>query len=170
MRSRRPTRRKLVNEADASGFDAVFSAESWGNDAFTPARVVGVEYRPDPLGHLGGSDVGPYPDELCDARPHLDHLSGGRAILGLVCRARRSSRAGTDSRSRSRSPAPVSTFRSCARSSHARLRCGATDRTTRCPTPVPARWVWASRSSRSRTRCARTCPSGSAQRGRRTLR
>lgn len=60
---------ELIAAAEAEGFDAVFAAESWGSDAFTPSRG-GVEHRTCPPRHLGRADLGAYPDELRDARAH----------------------------------------------------------------------------------------------------
>lgn len=74
---------ELVNEADASGFDAVFSAESWGNDAFTPLAWWGSSTERIRLGTSVAQMSARTPTNCAMHALTLDHLSGGRAILGL---------------------------------------------------------------------------------------
>ncbi|EGD24160.1 LLM class F420-dependent oxidoreductase [Prescottella equi] len=74
---------ELVNEADASGFDAVFSAESWGNDAFTPLAWWGSSTDRIRLGTSVAQMSARTPTNCAMHALTLDHLSGGRAILGL---------------------------------------------------------------------------------------
>ncbi|GAB4582815.1 LLM class F420-dependent oxidoreductase [Nocardia sp. IFM 10818] len=74
---------ELVIAAENAGFDAVFTAESWGSDAFTPLAWWGA--RTDRV-RLGTSVVqlsARTPTATAMAALSLDHLSGGRAILGL---------------------------------------------------------------------------------------
>jgi F420-dependent oxidoreductase-like protein len=74
---------ELVEEAERSGFDAVFAAEAWGSDAFTPLAWWGS--RTSRLG-LGTSIVqlsGRTPTSCAMHALTLDHLTGGRVILGL---------------------------------------------------------------------------------------
>ncbi|QBJ97163.1 LLM class F420-dependent oxidoreductase [Rhodococcus sp. ABRD24] len=74
---------EMVNEADASGFDAVFSAESWGNDAFTPLAWWGSSTDRVRLGTSVAQMSARTPTNCAMHALTLDHLSGGRAILGL---------------------------------------------------------------------------------------
>lgn len=74
---------ELVTEADRSGFDAVFSAESWGNDAFTPLAWWGASTDRIRLGTSVAQLSGRTPTNAAMHALTLDHLSGGRAILGL---------------------------------------------------------------------------------------
>ena len=64
---------KLVNiaqEAEKLGYDAVFTAEAWGSDVFTPLAWIGAHTEKIRL----GTGI---------AALTLDPLSGGRVILGL---------------------------------------------------------------------------------------
>lgn len=74
---------ELVVEADRSGFDAVFSAESWGNDAFTPLAWWGSSTERIRLGTSVAQMSARTPTNCAMHALTLDHLSGGRAILGL---------------------------------------------------------------------------------------
>ncbi|SDC68654.1 LLM class F420-dependent oxidoreductase [Rhodococcus tukisamuensis] len=74
---------ELVAEADRSGFDAVFSAESWGNDAFTPLAWWGSSTERIRLGTSVAQLSARTPTGAAMHALTLDHLSGGRAILGL---------------------------------------------------------------------------------------
>ncbi|EME23907.1 LLM class F420-dependent oxidoreductase [Rhodococcus triatomae] len=74
---------ELVTEADRIGFDAVFSAESWGNDAFTPLAWWGSSTERIRLGTSVAQLSARTPTAAAMHALTLDHLSGGRAILGL---------------------------------------------------------------------------------------
>ncbi|SEM18905.1 MULTISPECIES: LLM class F420-dependent oxidoreductase [Rhodococcus] len=74
---------ELVTEADTAGFDAVFSAESWGNDAFTPLAWWGSSTERIRLGTSVAQLSARTPTGAAMHALTLDHLSGGRAILGL---------------------------------------------------------------------------------------
>ena len=74
---------ELVEEAERSGFDSVFAAEAWGSDAFTPLAWWG--HRTSRI-RLGTSIVqlsGRTPASCAMHALTLDHLSGGRVVLGL---------------------------------------------------------------------------------------
>ena len=74
---------ELVEEAERAGFDAVFAAEAWGSDAFTPLAWWG--HRTSTI-RLGTSIVqlsGRTPTSCAMHALTLDHLSNGRMILGL---------------------------------------------------------------------------------------
>jgi len=73
----------LVTAAEESGFDAVFTAEAWGSDAFTPLTWWG---RGTSRVRLGTSIVqmsGRTPTSIAMHALTLDHLTGGRFVLGM---------------------------------------------------------------------------------------
>ncbi|QNG17516.1 LLM class F420-dependent oxidoreductase [Rhodococcus triatomae] len=79
-----PTRaQELVDAAEAAGFDAVFAAESWGSDAFTPLAWWGSGTERVRLGTSVAQLSARTPTSCAMHALTLDHLSGGRAILGL---------------------------------------------------------------------------------------
>ena len=74
---------ELVAAAEEAGFDTVFTAEAWGSDAYTPLAWWGRETT---LLRLGTSVIqlsARTPTACAMAALTLDHLSGGRHILGL---------------------------------------------------------------------------------------
>ncbi|NLU62737.1 LLM class F420-dependent oxidoreductase [Rhodococcus sp. HNM0563] len=74
---------ELVTAAEAAGFDAVFAAESWGSDAFTPLSWWGSATERVRLGTSVVQISGRTPTNCAMHALTLDHLSGGRHILGL---------------------------------------------------------------------------------------
>lgn len=74
---------ELVVEAERSGFDAVFAAESWGSDAFTPLAWWGSSTSRVRLGTSVAQLSARSPAACAMHALTLDHLSGGRAVLGL---------------------------------------------------------------------------------------
>ncbi len=74
---------ELVRAAEESGFDAVFAAESWGSDAFTPLAWWGSSTEKVRLGTSVAQLSARTPTSAAMHALTLDHLSGGRAILGL---------------------------------------------------------------------------------------
>lgn len=74
---------ELVAAAEDSGFDAVFAAESWGSDAFTPLAWWGSSTARVRLGTSVAQLSARTPTSAAMHALTLDHLSGGRAILGL---------------------------------------------------------------------------------------
>ncbi|MFC9993275.1 LLM class F420-dependent oxidoreductase [Nocardia sp. NPDC127526] len=74
---------ELVIAAEDAGFDAVFTAESWGSDAFTPLAWWGASTDRVRLGTSVVQLSARTPTATAMAALSLDHLSGGRAILGL---------------------------------------------------------------------------------------
>jgi F420-dependent oxidoreductase-like protein len=74
---------ELVAEAERSGFDAVFTAEAWGSDAFTPLAWWGRETSRLKLGTSIVQMSGRSPTSIAMHALTLDHLSGGRVILGM---------------------------------------------------------------------------------------
>lgn len=74
---------QLVAAAEDSGFDAMFTAEAWGSDAFTPLAWWGRETTRLRLGVSVAQLSARTPTACAMASLTLDHLSGGRHILGL---------------------------------------------------------------------------------------
>lgn len=74
---------ELVAAAEESGFDAVFTAEAWGSDAFTPLAWWGRETNRVRLGTSIVQMSGRTPTSIAMHALTLDHLTGGRVILGM---------------------------------------------------------------------------------------
>lgn len=74
---------ELVAEADRCGFDAVFAAESWGSDAFTPLAWWGSATERVRLGTSVAQLSARTPTACAMHALTLDHLCGGRFVLGL---------------------------------------------------------------------------------------
>ena len=74
---------ELVGEAERAGFDAVFAAESWGSDAFTPLAWWGSSTERVRLGTSVAQLSARSPAGCAMHALTLDHLSGGRCVLGL---------------------------------------------------------------------------------------
>ena len=74
---------ELVEAAEAAGFEAVFAAEAWGSDAFTPLAWWGHRTSRIKLGTSIVQLSGRTPTSCAMHALTLDHLSGGRVILGL---------------------------------------------------------------------------------------
>jgi F420-dependent oxidoreductase-like protein len=74
---------ELVAAAEESGFDAVFTAEAWGSDAFTPLAWWGRETSRVRLGTSIVQMSGRTPTSIAMHALTLDHLSGGRVVLGM---------------------------------------------------------------------------------------
>ena len=74
---------ELVSTAEEVGFDTVFTAEAWGSDAYTPLAWWGRETTRMRLGTSVIQLSARTPTACAMAALTLDHLSGGRHILGL---------------------------------------------------------------------------------------
>ena len=74
---------ELVAAAEDAGFDTVFTAEAWGSDAYTPLAWWGRETQRMRLGTSVIQLSARTPTACAMAALTLDHLSGGRHILGL---------------------------------------------------------------------------------------
>jgi F420-dependent oxidoreductase-like protein len=74
---------ELVAAAEDAGFDAVFTAEAWGSDAYTPLAWWGASTRRLRLGTSVVQLSARTPTACAMAALTLDHLSGGRHMLGL---------------------------------------------------------------------------------------
>lgn len=73
----------LVGAAEEAGFDACFTAEAYGSDAFTPLAWWGRQTSRLRLGTSIAQLSARTPTATAMAALTLDHLSAGRTILGL---------------------------------------------------------------------------------------
>ncbi|WP_182359327.1 LLM class F420-dependent oxidoreductase [Tomitella gaofuii] len=73
----------LVAAAEECGFDSAFTAESWGSDALTPLAWWGSDTRRLRLGTSVAQLSARTPTAAAMAALTMDHLTGGRFILGL---------------------------------------------------------------------------------------
>ena len=73
----------LAQEAENLGYDSVWTAESWGNDCFTPLSWIGAQTSKIRLGTSVAQLSARTPTACAMATLALDALSGGRMILGL---------------------------------------------------------------------------------------
>ena len=78
-----PKALKAVRTADRLGFDSVWTAEAYGSDAFTPLAWWGAHTKHVSLGTGIAQISARTPTATAMAALTLDHLSGGRMILGL---------------------------------------------------------------------------------------
>jgi F420-dependent oxidoreductase-like protein len=74
---------RLVAAAEDAGFDTVFTAEAWGSDAFTPLAWWGSSTSRVRLGTSIVQLSARTPTACAMASLTLDHLCGGRHVLGL---------------------------------------------------------------------------------------
>ena len=74
---------ELTVEAERAGFDAVWSAESWGSDAFTPLALLAAHTERIRLGTGVVQLSARTPAATAMHAVTLDHVSNGRLILGL---------------------------------------------------------------------------------------
>ncbi|MGW1667824.1 LLM class F420-dependent oxidoreductase [Streptomyces sp. NPDC002324] len=73
----------LAQEAERLGYDSVWTAESWGSDAFTPLTWIAAHTSRIKLGTAVAQMAARSPTTTAMQALTLDHLSGGRALLGL---------------------------------------------------------------------------------------
>ncbi|MDO0915357.1 LLM class F420-dependent oxidoreductase [Streptomyces sp. DT2A-34] len=73
----------LAQEAERLGYDSVWTAESWGSDAFTPLTWVAARTSRIKLGTAVAQMAARSPTATAMHALTLDHLSGGRMMLGL---------------------------------------------------------------------------------------
>src|SRR5574340_850842 len=74
---------ETAQEAERLGFEAIFTAESWGSDVFTPLAWIGAHTSRIRLGTCLAQISARTPTATAMAALTLDHLSGGRVILGV---------------------------------------------------------------------------------------
>lgn len=73
----------LAQEAERLGFDSVWTAESWGSDAFTPLTWIAAHTSRISLGTAITQMSARTPTATAMHALTLDHLSEGRMMLGL---------------------------------------------------------------------------------------
>jgi F420-dependent oxidoreductase-like protein len=74
---------EMAQEAEKLGYDSVWSAETWGNDAFTPLAWIGAQTKKIKLGTAVVQLSGRTPTSCAMHAMSLDMLSEGRLILGM---------------------------------------------------------------------------------------
>src|SRR6478736_5483422 len=75
--------RESIAEAEKLGFDSMWTAEAYGSDAFTPLAWWGSETSTIKLGTSVVQISARTPASTAMSAITLDHLSGGRVMLGL---------------------------------------------------------------------------------------
>ncbi|MEY9965457.1 F420-dependent oxidoreductase-like protein [Streptacidiphilus sp. MAP12-16] len=73
----------LAVEAERLGYDSVWTAEAWGSDAFTPLTWIAAHTSRIRLGTGIAQMAARTPTATAMHAMTLDHLSGGRLMLGL---------------------------------------------------------------------------------------
>ncbi|MEV8085974.1 LLM class F420-dependent oxidoreductase [Streptomyces nigra] len=73
----------LAEEAERLGYATVWTAESWGSDAFTPLTWIAARTSRIGLGTAVAQMAARSPTATAMHALTLDHLSGGRVLLGL---------------------------------------------------------------------------------------
>ncbi|MEV0095195.1 LLM class F420-dependent oxidoreductase [Streptomyces sp. NPDC050738] len=78
-----PGHLELAQEAERLGYDSVWTAEAWGSDAFTPLTWIAAHTSRIRLGTAIAQMAARAPTATAMHALTLDHLSGGRMMLGL---------------------------------------------------------------------------------------
>ncbi|WP_030291481.1 LLM class F420-dependent oxidoreductase [Streptomyces katrae] len=78
-----PAHLDLATEAEKLGYDSVWTAEAWGSDAFTPLTWIAAHTSRIRLGTAIAQMAARSPTASAMHALTLDHLSGGRMMLGL---------------------------------------------------------------------------------------
>ncbi|WP_110182274.1 LLM class F420-dependent oxidoreductase [Nocardioides solisilvae] len=74
---------ELVAEAEDLGYESIWTAEAYGSDAFTPLAWLGSRTRSMRLGTSIVQLSARTPAATAMAAMTMDHLSGGRMVLGI---------------------------------------------------------------------------------------
>jgi F420-dependent oxidoreductase-like protein len=74
---------ELLIEAEELGYDVAFTAEAWGSDAFSPLAWWGASTSRIKLGTAIAQMSARTPTSTAMTVLTMDHLSGGRMVLGL---------------------------------------------------------------------------------------
>jgi F420-dependent oxidoreductase-like protein len=74
---------ELAQEAERLGYDSVWTAEAWGSDVFTPLTWIAARTSRIRLGTAVAQMAARTPTATAMHAMTLDHLSGGRLMLGL---------------------------------------------------------------------------------------
>ncbi|MFT5043025.1 MAG: alkanesulfonate monooxygenase SsuD, partial [Hyphomicrobiaceae bacterium] len=73
----------LIKEAESLGYDSVWTAEAWGNDAITPLAWIAAQTDRIKLG-TGIMQMSARTPAMCAMQAAtVDELSGGRMIVGI---------------------------------------------------------------------------------------
>ncbi|MFP3991094.1 LLM class F420-dependent oxidoreductase [Streptomyces sp. E11-3] len=78
-----PDHVQLAQEAERLGYDSVWTAEAWGSDAFTALTWIAARTSRIRLGTAVAQMAARTPTATAMHALTLDHLSGGRMMLGL---------------------------------------------------------------------------------------
>ncbi|MFH9721869.1 LLM class F420-dependent oxidoreductase [Streptomyces sp. NPDC017254] len=78
-----PAHLDLAREAERLGYDSVWTAEAWGSDAFTALTWIAAHTSRITLGTAVAQMAARAPTTTAMHALTLDHLSGGRVMLGL---------------------------------------------------------------------------------------
>ncbi|WP_406009249.1 LLM class F420-dependent oxidoreductase [Streptomyces sp. NBC_00637] len=78
-----PDHLELACEAERLGYASVWTAESWGSDAFTPLTWIAARTSTIGLGTAVAQMAARSPTTTAMHALTLDHLSGGRMMVGL---------------------------------------------------------------------------------------
>ncbi|MEV5506855.1 LLM class F420-dependent oxidoreductase [Streptomyces orinoci] len=78
-----PRHLQLARTAEDLGYHSIWTAESWGSDAFTPLAWIAAHTRRIALGTAVAQMAARSPAATAMHALTLDHLSGGRLLLGL---------------------------------------------------------------------------------------
>ncbi|MFF3287292.1 LLM class F420-dependent oxidoreductase [Streptomyces sp. NPDC003023] len=78
-----PGHLELAREAERLGYDSVWTAEAWGSDAFTALTWIAAHTSRVRLGTAVAQMAARTPTATAMHALTLDHLSGGRMMLGL---------------------------------------------------------------------------------------
>ncbi|MFD3656926.1 LLM class F420-dependent oxidoreductase [Streptomyces sp. NPDC058620] len=78
-----PDHLALARSAEELGYDSVWTAEAWGSDAFTPLTWIAAHTSRIRLGTAIAQMAARTPTATAMHALTLDHLSGGRMMLGL---------------------------------------------------------------------------------------
>jgi F420-dependent oxidoreductase-like protein len=78
-----PRHLELARQAERLGYHSVWTAESWGSDAFTPLTWIAAHTSRIKLGTAIAQMAARTPTATAMQALTLDHLSGGRVMLGL---------------------------------------------------------------------------------------
>lgn len=164
-----PDHLDLAAEAENLGYDSVWTAEAWGSDAFTPLTWIAAHTSRIRLGTAIAQMAARTPTATAMQALTLDHLSGGRMMLGLGLSGPQVVEGWYG---RPFPSSPLTATREYVDVIRQVLRreapSSSTAASTATPTGAPTAPASANRSNPSPTRSARTCPSCSAPRAPRT--
>jgi alkanesulfonate monooxygenase SsuD/methylene tetrahydromethanopterin reductase-like flavin-dependent oxidoreductase (luciferase family) len=131
----------LIKEAEALGYDSIWSAEAWGSDAVSPLAWIGAQTTRIKLGTGIMQIPARTPANTAMTAMTMDALSGGRFLLGLGT----SGPQVVEGWHGQAFDKPLTWMREYITIIRKR-RSSSRERATRSPTAAPAQRAWASRS------------------------